>query len=354
MGTSRNPGMLAVIAGVALAVLFGLLGLTTVLPGQTAFALAIVSLVLAALLYVFYSRGNVIEKTGYGALLLIIATAFILPLLLINQQQAQATQTSSQYTLTLQRGAALFGQQCARCHGYQGQGIIGPRLNNSPALAKLKDDDIRRIISAGVPQSLDPNTLDKLQMPAWSQAYGGPLTEDDISYLLSLIRSSDKAYLQTNNLPVNENGFSFVLASLTNPTQIADYNSQLKSGSKPPDSSFADLTSQSTITIDAQDVSGFAVPWDWVTVGAKDASGNPTNNIKVKAGTKIVWGNKSTAPHNVVSGANGQSNGKFKDSPGILGANSSDTYSITLTTPGDYPYYCGIHPPMVGYITVVP
>ena len=138
MGTSRNPGMLAVIAGVALAVLFALLGLTTVLPGQTAFALAIVALVLAALLYVFYSRGNVIEKTGYGALLLIIATAFILPLLLINQQQAQATQTSTNYTLTLQRGAALFGQQCARCHGYQGQGIIGPRLNNSPVLAKLK------------------------------------------------------------------------------------------------------------------------------------------------------------------------------------------------------------------------
>ena len=127
-------------------------------------------------------------------------------------------------------------------------------------------------------------------MPAWSQAYGGPLTDDDISYLISLIRSSDKAYLQTNNLPVNQNGFSFVLASLTNPTQIADFNAQLKSGSKPPDSSFADLTSQKTVTIDAQDVSGFAVPWDWVTQGAKDALGNPTNNIKVKAGTKIIWG----------------------------------------------------------------
>lgn len=353
MGTSRNPGLLAVTAGVALAVLFALLGLTTVLPGQTAFALAIVSLVLAALLYVFYSRGNVIEKTGYGAILLIIATAFILPLLLINQQQAQATQTSTNYTLTLQRGAALFGQQCARCHGYQGQGIIGPRLNNSPILAKLKDDDIRRIISAGVPASLDPGTLDNLQMPAWSQAYGGPLTEDDISYLLALIRSSDKAYLQTNNLPVDQNGFSFVLDSLTNPTQIADYNAQLKSGNKPPDSSFADLTGQGTVTIDAQNVTGFAVNWDWVTPNAKDAAGNPTNNIKVKAGTKIVWGNKSDQIHNVFSGASGQLNNKFPSSP-ILAANSSDTYSVTLTTPGDYPYYCGIHPQMVGYITVVP
>jgi plastocyanin len=73
----------------------------------------------------------------------------------------------------------------------------------------------------------------------------------------------------------------------------------------------------------------------------------------VKAGTTIIFGNKSNNIHNVIQGSGGTPDTKFQAS-GILGANSSDTYKVTLTAPGDYPYYCGIHPAMIGYITVVP
>jgi len=122
MGSSRNPGTLAVTAGVALAVLFALMGVTAVLPGQVGFGLAVVALAVSVLISIFYSRTNAVEKTGYGSLIFIIAVAFIIPLLMVNQQQAQATQAAAQYDLTLQRGAALFGQYCATCHGFQGQG----------------------------------------------------------------------------------------------------------------------------------------------------------------------------------------------------------------------------------------
>src|SRR5579859_6156073 len=126
MGTSRNPGLLAIVAGVGLAVLFALLGITQVLDGRVGFGLAAVSLVVAALIYVFYSRGNNVEKSGYGALLFIIALAFIIPLLQVNQQQTQAAETSTTYDLNLHRGAALFGQYCSSCHGFQGQGLGAP------------------------------------------------------------------------------------------------------------------------------------------------------------------------------------------------------------------------------------
>ncbi|WIG60582.1 MAG: hypothetical protein OJF49_003330 [Ktedonobacterales bacterium] len=346
MGTSRNPGMLAVTAGVALAVLFALLGVTGVLDARIGFGMAVIALVVSALIYIFYSRADAVEKTGYGALLFIIAIAFIIPLLIVNQQQAQATQASAQYQLTLQRGAALFATYCASCHGFQGNGKAGPKLNNNDSVNKLTTNDLSRIISAGVP---NPDDLTKFSMPAWSEAFGGPLTDDDIAYLVALIRSSDPQYRATNNLG-DVNGFSYVLGTLTDPTQIAQYEEDKKGGSKPPLTQFTDLSTLTTVHMDAEDAATTSTAnWGWV---AQEATSGQTSDIIVKAGTTIIFGNKSSAPHNVFSG-NGTPDGKFGD-PNIIPANSTQTFTVTLTAPGEYPFYCGIHPAMVGWITVVP
>lgn len=343
MGTTRNPGVLAIAAGVGLAILFALLGATGVLDAKIGFGLAIIAVVVCALVYIFYSRGSNVEKTGYGSLVFIIAIAFIIPLLMVTQQQNQTDATAQKYDLTLHRGAALFGQYCAPCHGYQGQGIVGPRLNGSATLAKFTNDDITRIISGGIVNNLDPSTLNKLQMPAWSQAFGGPLTEEDISYLVTFIRSSDKAYLAQNNLPT-VNGFSYVLGTLQTATQIAQYNDQLKSGSRPTD--IVDLTSQSTVTIDAINDPTNASGFGW------QVKGYPNAHIKIKVGTTVVWTNpSSSAAHNVASG-NGQPDGKFT-LPKLLQPGGPDSSSFTFTTAGDYPFFCLIHPAMTGYIQVV-
>lgn len=344
MGTGRNPGMLAVTAGVALAVLFALLGFTHVLDGRIAFGLASICLVVAALLYIFYARANNVEKTGYGALILIIATAFIIPLLTVNQQQAQATETASNYDQTLKSGAALFGQYCSQCHGFQGNGKSGPKLNNNPDVNKLSNDDLTRIISAGVP---NPDNLTTYQMPAWSDQFGGPLTQDDISYLVALIRSTDPTYRAAQGLE-NVNGFNYVLQSLTNPTQIAQYHADLSGGSKPALNTFVDLTSLKTVHMQAQNgAPTSSAAWGWISV---EGTTSKSNNIIIKAGTTVVWNNISNAPHNVFEGTPSGATHKFQ-SPGIL-STPTQTYSYTFTTPGEYPFYCGIHPVMTGWITV--
>ncbi|MGZ3677147.1 MAG: c-type cytochrome [Ktedonobacterales bacterium] len=348
MRTTRNPGVLAVSVGVALAVIFALLGVTGALDGRTGFGLAAVSLVTSALIYIFYVRSGAIEKSGWAALYFVIAIAFIVPALLISQQQTQAQATTAQYDETLHRGAALFGQYCASCHGYQGQGLSGPKLNNNPAVNKLSSDQIYSIITGGIPDSTNPSTY---LMPAWG-APVGPLTEDDIKYLVALIQSSNKDYLKTQGLATT-NGFTYVRETLT-PAQKVEYDKQLKSGSKPEASSFADMTSQKTVSIDSVDVPANGANWSWEVVGAKSAAGSATANVTVKACTTIVFGNTSNQIHNVIQGAGGTPDNKFPPSPGVLAANSSDTYKVTLTAPGDYPYYCGIHPAMIGYITVVP
>lgn len=75
------------------------------------------------------------------------------------------------------RGAALFNENCVVCHGEQAQGRIGATLaKNWPGIRP--DLNIRATISNGIPGS---------QMPAWSAARGGPLSERDIDDLTAFI-----------------------------------------------------------------------------------------------------------------------------------------------------------------------
>jgi len=341
MEGNRNPGLLAVTAGVGLAVLFALLGVTSALQGRIAFGLAVVSLGVAALVYVFYSRGNAVTKTGYAALILTIAIGLILPFLLVSQQQSQADAQAAQYDLTLHRGAAIFGQYCATCHGYLGQGVNGPKLNNNPVVSKLTDQDLTRIISGGIANPSDPAVL---LMPAWRDTYGGSLTADDIQYLVTLIRSSDKAYTATKGLP-SVNGFSYVYDTLINATQQAEYKLEEKGGSKPPVTTFIDKTADKAVTIEAVNSTTNSSGYQWQVVG------QTSSNVIIKAGTTVTWVNNTQGgiPHNVVSGSGGTPNNKFPTSP-IFSPGGKYTY--TFTAPGEYPFYCGIHPAMIGWITV--
>ncbi|PWT76876.1 MAG: hypothetical protein C5B60_03585 [Chloroflexi bacterium] len=344
MGRTSNPGFVAVTFAIALAVLLVLLSVTNILSDGLGYKLAAVAVVVAALIYIFYARANNVEKTGYGSLVFIIAVAIIIPALLITQQQQQVAATQNQYNLTLQTGAALYGQYCASCHGFLGQGINGPKLNNNPAISKFTNDDLTRIISGGIPG--DPTTPTALSMPSWSNRFGGPLTDDDISYLVALIRSSDPTYRAQNNL-ADTNGFGYVLASLTNPTQIAEYHLEQKGGSKPPATQFVDLTNQATVTIESLDTPGGSFAYGWQAVGTK------TSDIIIKAGTKVTWSNVSSTFHNVYQGAGGTATNKFPPSGIIQPKVASSDYSYTFKTPGEYPFYCQIHPAMIGWITVV-
>ena len=78
------------------------------------------------------------------------------------------------------RGEALYAENCAVCHGDQGQGRMGATLTTVFA-AINPQAYARAAVEQGVPGTM---------MPAWSDAFGGPLNAaelDDISaYVISL------------------------------------------------------------------------------------------------------------------------------------------------------------------------
>jgi mono/diheme cytochrome c family protein len=114
---------------------------------------------------------------------LLILFVLALSLVLIQPGRAQEGDDNG----ILDQGAQLFIENCAICHGFDGQGRIGAKLAKDwPSIQpNLR---IKSVISNGVPGSL---------MPAWSQENGGSLTDPEIDAIVEYILN-----WQTGNFPI--------------------------------------------------------------------------------------------------------------------------------------------------------
>ncbi|MFL6525820.1 MAG: plastocyanin/azurin family copper-binding protein [Nitrososphaera sp.] len=77
------------------------------------------------------------------------------------------------------------------------------------------------------------------------------------------------------------------------------------------------------------------------------------NPVQVSVGTTVTWTNNDSQPHTVASGSNGQPDNKFNSSPNFNPLlNPGQTFSFTFAQAGNYPYFCMLHPNMVGTVSV--
>ena len=75
------------------------------------------------------------------------------------------------------RGALLYAGNCAVCHGADGEGRVGATLAKDwPSFRP--DLRVKSVIETGIEGSA---------MPGWSQAHGGPLTDQDINDITAFI-----------------------------------------------------------------------------------------------------------------------------------------------------------------------
>jgi mono/diheme cytochrome c family protein len=88
--------------------------------------------------------------------------------------------TTSQQTSYRTIGGQLFATNCASCHGKDATGGSAPVLNSQQFLKGTTDPQVENLIAGGVPGT---------EMPAWSLAFGGTLTDEQIHQIDTYLRS---------------------------------------------------------------------------------------------------------------------------------------------------------------------
>ena len=85
-----------------------------------------------------------------------------------------------------------------------------------------------------------------------------------------------------------------------------------------------------------------------------DNGGFKPNRIQLPAGDTLTWRNDDLEAHTVTSGSDGVPDNKFNSSPNFIPLiTPGATFSHTFIQAGEYPYFCLLHPNMVGTVTVV-
>jgi mono/diheme cytochrome c family protein len=77
-------------------------------------------------------------------------------------------------------GHDLYAENCATCHGEDGEGGSGPAFNSRGFLRTASDEALFNLTRTGIPGTA---------MPAWGQSFGGPFTDQEIAEMVAFIRA---------------------------------------------------------------------------------------------------------------------------------------------------------------------
>jgi mono/diheme cytochrome c family protein len=134
-------------------------------------------------------------------IIIVLVTGGLLIAYGLNEPNRMAEFEKSQEAQSIEVGAQLFDTNCKGCHGVQGEGVPGlcPPLNDKNFFTnRLKEvgwsgsqeDYIISTVSGGRLASTRPQLYPgggNPAMPAWSDRYGGPLRDDQISDIATFI-----------------------------------------------------------------------------------------------------------------------------------------------------------------------
>jgi plastocyanin len=83
---------------------------------------------------------------------------------------------------------------------------------------------------------------------------------------------------------------------------------------------------------------------------ATSGAGYQPPEVTVSPGATVIWDNQDNALHTATSGKSPAPDGKFDS--GIVGANQQSKPVTMPTEPGEYPYFCTLHPFLQGTVVV--
>lgn len=111
---------------------------------------------------------------------LTLATLFTFQVYIWREPFRLSLDREAERTAAEKAGQTLYTKNCVACHGKNGEGAVGPALNERSFLQSTVDEILFGLIRTGVPGTL---------MPAWSQAFGGPFTDEQVSQIVTFIRA---------------------------------------------------------------------------------------------------------------------------------------------------------------------
>src|ERR1700730_8420871 len=98
----------------------------------------------------------------------------------VREPTLRADAAAAQQTSYRDIGTQLFATNCSSCHGKGAVGGSAPVLNSQQFLKGTTDTQNSNLIAGGVPGT---------EMPAWSLAFAGTLTDEQISQTTTYLRS---------------------------------------------------------------------------------------------------------------------------------------------------------------------
>ena len=258
------------------------------------------------------------------------------------------TEEEEQQVTSVERGYNLYIANCARCHGQNGEGGIGPPLNDQMKLfAHLNEQYLRNVLTAGGRYVCgNPKSL----MPVWADTNNGPLNYIQINDLIAFIRAPSTQEFVKRSPELNEpvldaSGKVQTFKGWVDPsfkpepssTPFPDCWSGTAGGGTPapqaslgPDATIVKLTAQNIafdpLTLSAPAGEAFGIDFNQMDAGV----GGHDADILDADGKKIV------------------------DNPVEMDP-SETTYVIPALPAGTYKYQCSVHPSvpnMNGTLTV--
>ena len=145
--------------------------------------------------YSFLYVRSPLAKIFLGIVAVLITIAILLFLGVIEERRMEA-QTANWDGRGIEKGADIYANNCANCHGPDGKGLPGvaPALNSKYFFTqRLNDvswtgslhDYVALTVAAGRPSKVNSQWAQR--MPTWSQEFGGPFRGDQVDNVTAFV-----------------------------------------------------------------------------------------------------------------------------------------------------------------------
>jgi mono/diheme cytochrome c family protein len=136
------------------------------------------------------------------ALFVILYYFYELGVPILNSTPRLEAEGDRQQVVSVERGYNLYEANCARCHGANGEGGIGPVLNDQAKLfSHLNPQYLQNVLTVGG-RYVCGNA--KSLMPVWADTNGGPLNYLQIDDLIAFIRAPSTQEFVQHDPALNE------------------------------------------------------------------------------------------------------------------------------------------------------